>query len=120
MTSVLDVKRKMDLKEFRSRIETQDKQIVNQPSVLFHPIRILIMKTLYRHMEVDFRDIQNELDLTAGNLASHLRALKKDKYVKEEKDIVGNRPRTILMITPTGRKVYEKFVRSMKSVFENE
>jgi len=121
MTSILKEEEKMhEFNEFISHIETQDKQIVTQPQVMFHPIRILIMKSLYRHMEIDFRDLQNELDLTAGNLASHLRALKKANYVKENKEIVGNRPRTTLRITPVGREVFHNFAQSMKSVLENE
>ena len=120
MTLTLEAENKMGLEELRARIGTQDLQLIAEPAVLFHPIRILIMKTLYRHMQVDFRDIQSELNLTAGNLASHLRALKKDDYVKEEKEIVRNRPRTTLKITPKGRSAYERFVRSLRSVLKDE
>jgi DNA-binding MarR family transcriptional regulator len=117
MTEVLESARKKDLKEI---VGTQDLLLTDEPTVLFHPIRILIMKTLYRHGQVDFRDLKSELDLTAGNLASHLRALKKTNHITEHKVIVERRPRTTIETTLKGRKAFENFRKSLKKVLENE
>lgn len=117
MTEVLESARKKDFKEI---VGTQDLLLIDEPSVLFHPIRILIMKTLYRHGQVDFRDLKNELGLTAGNLASHLRALKKANYILEHKEIVRRRPRTTIEITLKGRNAFEDFKKSLRKVLENE
>jgi len=107
-------------RNLRERLGSDDTRLMNEPAALFHPTRILIMKNLYRHVHVDFRDLQNDLGLTAGNLASHLRSLKKEDYLSEYKEIVGNRPRTTYEITEKGRNAYVRFRGSILGVLRDE
>lgn len=108
------------IKGLREMLASQDLLLLDEPPVLFHPARIVIMKTFYKHANVEFRDLQNNLQLTAGSLASHLRALKKNEYVREHKEIVGNRPRTTYEMTEKGRKAFGKFRRSLSLVLQDE
>lgn len=106
--------------KFREMLESDDIFLVNAPSVLFNPYRILIMKIMYSHGTVDFRDLRNDLDLTAGNLASHLRTLKGQKYISDQKEIIGSRPRTSYQLTKKGVNAYAKFRQFALMVFADE
>jgi len=78
---------------------------------LFNPERLAIMKILYQLREAEFKDLQNDLGLSAGNLASHFRALERLGYVSFAKDFVGRKQRTIYRLTPQGRHAFREFVR---------
>lgn len=106
--------------KFKEVFENGDLLLVDAPPVLFNPYRILIMKILYKFGHADFRDLKNDLNLTAGNLASHLRALKGQDYIKDHKGIVGNRPRTSYELTEKGANAYMKFKQFALMVFRDE
>ena len=81
---------------------------------LFNPERFEIMKILYDLREVEFKDLQNDLELTAGNLASHFRVLEGLGYVAYMKDFVGRRQRTVYTLTPEGIRAFRDFVRVLR------
>lgn len=107
-------------KKFRKMLESRDLLLAEAPLVLFNPYRILIMKILHKHGQVDFRDLKNDLNLTAGNLASHLRALKRQDYIKDFKEIIGSRPRTSYELSQKGVNAYARFRRFALMVFRDE
>lgn len=72
------------------------------------------MKILYDLREAEFKDLQNDLGLTAGNLASHFRALEGLGYVDYAKDFVGRKQRTVYRLTPDGKRAFREFVRVLK------
>jgi DNA-binding MarR family transcriptional regulator len=86
---------------------------------LFNPERFAIMKILFDLREAEFRDIQSDLGLTAGNLASHFRALERLKLVAYTKDFVGRRQRTIYRLTPDGVSAFKDFVRVLKESLQD-
>lgn len=107
-------------KKFEESLESSDLDLINLSTTLFHPYRMLILKTLLRHTNADFRDLQSNLGLTAGNLASHLRALKKNGLIHEFKEIIGNRMRTSYEITKMGIYEFDRFKESVVKVLCNE
>ena len=107
-------------KKLKEILKSDDLLLATIPSLLFHPYRILIMNILYKHGQVDFRDLKNDLNLTAGNLASHLRALKNEGYIIDNKTIIGNRPRTSYEFTEKGLNAFRDFRESLLGVFKDE
>ena len=105
---------------FRDKLKSDDLRLAKVPSTLCHPYRVLIMKVLLNHGQVDFRDLKNNLKLTSGNLASHLRALKKGGYVRENKEIIGSRPRTSYEFTKDGFDSFKKLKESLLGVLSDE
>ncbi len=67
------------------------------------PIRLAIMLYLLPRERALFRDLQNVLDVTPGNLDSHIKALEKAGYVKVYK-VIADRPRTAVKITDRGEQ----------------
>jgi DNA-binding HxlR family transcriptional regulator len=99
-------------------LATDDLKILDAPHKLFHPQRILIMKMLMRHGAVEFRELQNALGISEGNLASHLRTLERDGYISVHKEFAGRRPRTTYELTPVGLKTFQEFIRTIRTVVE--
>ena len=71
--------------------------------------------------QVDFGTLKTDLELTDGNLASHLKALEKVKYISFEKRFVGRKPNTVYKATTEGQKAFndhldalDKFLNSRK------
>lgn len=67
---------------------------------------------------LEFGQLKAMLDMTDGNLATHLAALEKAGYVGVAKDFVGKRPRTRAQLTPRGRRALRQHVAFLRSVLD--
>lgn len=65
---------------------------------------------------VEFRFLQSELSMTAGNLTTHLDALEKGGLVSIAKGYEGRRPRTWVSITRRGRSALRSEVATLKQI----
>lgn len=79
------------------------------------------MSALMVNEEVNFNDLKELLDITDGNLASHLKNLEENEVIKVEKGFVGRKTNTTYSVTKTGEKAFkahldalEKMIRSAK------
>jgi len=83
----------------------------------FVPARLSILVYLYFTQKAQFTQLQNKLNLTSGNLSSHLRKLQDMGLVKIIKHFVDLKPTTIVMITKEGiEKVRSQLVRMKELV----
>lgn len=76
--------------------------------------RLGIMSVLMVEEEVDFTFLKDTLQLTDGNLASHLRALEGVGYLQVEKQFVGRKPNTRYMATPEGREAFKSHLAALE------
>ena len=65
-----------------------------------------------------FTDVQRKLDLTAGNLSSHLRVLEQQGLVIVEKHFEGRRPQTTLQLDYVGRAALQQFIEDMEHIIQ--
>jgi predicted transcriptional regulator len=65
-------------------------------------IRLGIMSILSVNESVDFNTMKELLELTDGNLASHLKTLEGSGYIESSKQFIGRKPNTKYMITKLG------------------
>ena len=86
-------------------------------------IRLGIMSALAVNDVLDFNALKEYLDVTDGNLASHIKALEKEEFIGMEKSFVGKKPNTRYFMTKEGKKAFndhlealEKFIKSGKSI----
>ena len=56
--------------------------------------------------------LKNALNLTWGNLSSHLTKLEEKGYISINKQFIGKKPYTILQITPLGKERFENYRKS--------
>ena len=66
--------------------------------------------------EVDFNSIKETLDLTDGNLASHLKALEGINYIIMRKEFIGRKPRTSYSATEQGRKAFKSHLNALEKL----
>ncbi|WP_174591205.1 transcriptional regulator [Methanocella conradii] len=81
--------------------------------LLGNPIRLAIMLYLLTRRRVLFKDLQNVLEITPGNLDSHLKSLEEYNYIKRGK-ILADRPRTAIEITENGVQELVRYMEMLK------
>ncbi len=69
-------------------------------------VRLGIMSVLLVNEAVDFGTLKEQLQLTDGNMASHLSALEKIEYISITKQFIGKKPNTTYAVTAIGRKAF--------------
>lgn len=68
---------------------------------------------------VDFNFLKETLQLTDGNLASHLRALEEADYLRVEKQFVGRKPNTRYMATSEGTEAFKNHLDALERLILN-
>lgn len=81
-------------------------------------IRLGIMSALMVNDEIDFGTMKELLDLTDGNLASHITALEKLNYILVNKRFVGKKPNTTYQITEEGREAFLKHLSALENLIK--
>lgn len=79
-------------------------------------IRLGIMSALAVNDRLDFISLKEYLEVTDGNLASHIKALEKEKYIGVEKSFVGRKPNTKYHITKAGKKAFEDHLKVLEGI----
>jgi len=85
--------------------------------VLSNPVRLGIMVYLLSRGIVSFTSLQRVLDLTPGNLDSHVRTLEREGYVRVKK-VISGRPKTAIVLTELGAEETEKYLRELRKLLE--
>jgi DNA-binding MarR family transcriptional regulator len=67
---------------------------------------------------LEFGRLKRMLEMTDGNLATHLAALESAGYVAITKDFVGRKPRTRVALTAKGRRALRLHVAFLRSVLD--
>lgn len=78
-------------------------------NLIHQPVRLRIMSSLSALGEedsVDFWHLKKLLNLTDGNLGSHLEKLENAGYLEVQKTTRGKKSKTYLKMTLTGRAAY--------------
>lgn len=81
-------------------------------------IRLGLMSVLVANEEVEFNRMKSLLDVTDGNLASHVAALEKLEYISVFKQFVGKKPNTSYKITDLGRKAFSEHLDALEALIK--
>ncbi|NDV69602.1 transcriptional regulator [Dysgonomonas sp. 25] len=79
-------------------------------------VRLGIMSILAVNDSVDFNTMKDLLDVTDGNLASHLKALEKEEVIEVKKQFIGRKPNTSYSITPLGQKLFKEHIDALEKL----
>ncbi len=85
---------------------------------IFHPLRMLILFDLAKHKEASFQELKTATRTTDGNLASHLRALEENGFVRYKKEINGKRVITFYQLTESGKDELNKLIEVLTQHLE--
>ncbi|MGE9312076.1 winged helix-turn-helix domain-containing protein [Niabella sp. CJ426] len=79
-------------------------------------VRLGIMSILVVNEWIDFLEMKDHLQVTDGNLASHINALEQKKYIEVKKEFVGKKPKTSYKVTKTGKEAFEKHINALEKL----
>jgi DNA-binding MarR family transcriptional regulator len=82
-------------------------------------VRLGIMSALMVNAEVSYNDVKLLLDITDGNLASHIKALEEVKYIKVYKGFIGRKTNTTYQITKAGEKSFRAHLDALEKMIGN-
>ncbi|MBL1233133.1 MAG: transcriptional regulator [Flavobacteriales bacterium] len=79
-------------------------------------VRLGIMSVLMVNDEIDFNSLKELLNVTDGNLASHIAGLEKNEYIKVMKEFVGKKPKTSFAATLAGKKAFQDHLTALENL----
>jgi len=88
--------------------------------VLEHRIRLQIMSALVTNDAFEFNTLKELLNVTDGNLASHIKALEREKYLTISKSFIEKKPNTRYKITERGRTAFRKHLDALEAVIKQQ
>ncbi|MDI2099558.1 transcriptional regulator [Ruicaihuangia caeni] len=97
--------------------------MVELDPVIHAAARLRITATLAavpRGDRISFTRLQELLDMTAGNLSTHLRKLEDAGYVEVQKTHEGRTPATYLALSRLGRRAFEDYTTALKDLLGGE
>jgi len=83
-------------------------------------VRLGIMSALAVNDTLDFNALKEFLDVTDGNLASHIKALEKEQFIGVNKSFVGKKPNTQYFITKTGQSAFNNHLTALQQLIESQ
>lgn len=81
-------------------------------------IKLGIMSVLAVNDKLDFTALKEYLDVTDGNLASHIKALEKEEFIGVSKSFVGKKPNTKYFMTKQGRKAFDGHLKALEQLIK--
>ena len=80
--------------------------------------RLAIMSMLAASPELSFTELRDALEMTDGNLTSHMRTLQESGYVSVAKSYENNRPLTTCSLTTAGKKAFTSYINLLEQVVQ--
>ena len=85
---------------------------------MIHGLRLGILSALTVNASLSFNDLKRLLSTTDGHLSVHARKLEEAGYIGCNKSFEGRVPKTEYVLTPTGRKAFEKYLNHMEALIQ--
>jgi len=79
-------------------------------------VRLAIMSILAVRDETEFNTLKQLLQVTDGNLATHVAVLERHRYIRVRKSFRGKKPRTAYAVTESGRKAFAEHVAALERI----
>jgi len=94
--------------------------ISNLNKLFENRIRLGIMSVLIVNDFFDFNNLKETLNVTDGNLASHLKTLEENDLIKVNKQFIGRKPNTSYSITETGAKKFRIHLDALEQIIKSQ
>jgi len=78
--------------------------------------RLAIMSMLAASTDLSFTELRDALQMTDGNLTTHIRTLQQEGYVSVAKSYQNNRPLTTCSLTTAGRKAFAGYINLLEQI----
>lgn len=78
------------------------------------------MSALLVNDSLDFTALKDFLQVTDGNLATHIKKLEREQFVEIKKSFIENKPNTRYSITQTGKKAFEEHLAVLEQIIQTQ
>ncbi|MBL7713800.1 MAG: transcriptional regulator [Chitinophagaceae bacterium] len=95
------------------------KEIEQLNKIFDSRIRIGIMSALMVNESMNFNELKALVDATDGNLATHLKTLEDNTFIKVEKGFIGRKTNTTYAITKAGEKAFRSHLDALEKIIKN-
>lgn len=97
------------------------KGIIDQLDKAFESrVRLGLMSVLAVNDWVEFGELKQLLDVTDGNLASHVSALEKKGFIEVRKKFVGKKPNTSFSVTKQGKEAFANHINALEQLLKSQ
>ena len=76
------------------------------------------MSMLAASPALSFTEMRDALEMTDGNLTTHIRTLQEAGYLSVTKSFQNNRPLTTCSLTPTGKKAFTGYINLLEKIIQ--
>lgn len=81
-------------------------------------IRLGVMSILMVNREISFNDLKQMLEVTDGNLATHLVTLEEEGFLKVHKGFIGRKTNTTYAVTKAGEKAFAEHIAALEKMIK--
>jgi DNA-binding MarR family transcriptional regulator len=78
--------------------------------------RLAIMSMLAASAELSFTELRDALNMTDGNLTTHIRTLQEAGYVSVTKSFQNRRPLTTCSMTSAGKRAFTSYINLLENI----
>jgi DNA-binding MarR family transcriptional regulator len=89
---------------------------LNLDRVIHEKGRMAIMSLLAATPELSFTDLKRMLNMTDGNLTTHIKTLQQAGYLAVTKSVLNNRPLTTCSLTASGRNAFQGYIDLLEQI----
>ncbi len=76
------------------------------------------MSALIVNAQVSFNELKELIQVTDGNLASHMKALEENGLIKVNKGFVGRKTNTTYSVTKAGEKAFKLHIEALEQMIK--
>ncbi len=87
--------------------------IENLNKIFDSRIRLGIMSSLMVNEDLNFNQLKEIIGVTDGNLASHLKTLEENEYIKVQKGFIGRKTNTTYAVTQNGERAFKQHLEGL-------
>lgn len=96
------------------------KLLVNFNKAFESRVRLGIMSVLMVNESVEFNTLKKLLNLSDGNLASHIKALGEVSYITVNKRFVARKPNTTYSASKEGKKAFIAHLKELENLIRSQ
>jgi len=81
-------------------------------------VRLGIMSILIVNDWIDYKTLKERLNLTDGNLASHINGLEKLEFIDINKGFIGKKTNTTYRVTELGKQKFKEHISALEKLIK--
>jgi DNA-binding MarR family transcriptional regulator len=93
--------------------------IANLNKLFDSRIRLGIMSALVVNESVNFNELKELIEVTDGNLASHLKTLEESGFIKVQKGFIGRKTQTTYSVTKAGERAFKQHLEALEAMIRS-